>query len=157
MRRLRRRTRPVHVDLASEGGTIALAVADEVSKAEVGCRRRRRRGEAWRGATPKLRLHARVVSDLFTALPSRLRGRVDVITLHPPYVPVDEIEDLPEEIREWEPPTSPTGAPMGWGSSAARSASRPAWLRAGGWLLVEVSPDRASEVKRLFASGGSAT
>ena len=26
-----------------------------------------------------------------------------MITLHPPYVPRDEIEDLPDEIREWEP------------------------------------------------------
>ena len=28
---------------------------------------------------------------------------VDVITLHPPYVASGEIEDLPDEIREWEP------------------------------------------------------
>ena len=35
VRRLRSRKAPVHVDLATGGGTIALAVADEVPKAAV--------------------------------------------------------------------------------------------------------------------------
>ena len=35
VRRLRRRRHPVYVDLATGGGTIALAVADEVPEAEV--------------------------------------------------------------------------------------------------------------------------
>ncbi len=35
VRRLRGRKKPVHVDLATGAGTIALAVADEVPKAEV--------------------------------------------------------------------------------------------------------------------------
>ena len=42
VRRLRKRKRPVHVDLATGGGTIALAVAHEVPKADVSaptCRR----------------------------------------------------------------------------------------------------------------------
>ena len=157
VRRLRRRKHPVHVDLASGGGTIALAVADEVSKAEVwgadvagdAVKLARRNAEA-------LGLHARFVKgDLFTALPSRLRGRVDVITLHPPYVPVDEIDDLPEEIRDWEPPHTLTDRSTdGLGLVGRAVGESPRWLRAGGWLLVEVSPDRASEVKRLFASGG---
>ena len=43
------------------------------------------------------------VGDLFDALPKRLRGSVDVVTLHL-YVPAGEIDDLPDEIRDWEPP-----------------------------------------------------
>ena len=35
VRRLRKRKRPIHVDLATGAGTIALAVANEVPKARV--------------------------------------------------------------------------------------------------------------------------
>lgn len=157
VRRLRRRTRPVHVDLATGGGTIALAVADEVPKAEVwgadvagdAVKLARRNAEG-------LGLDARFVKgDLFAALPSRLRGRVDVITLHPPYVPVGEIGDLPDEIRDWEPPHTLTDhSTDGLGLIGRTVAGSPRWLRAGGWLLMEVSPDRVGEVKRLYSAGG---
>jgi release factor glutamine methyltransferase len=157
VRRLRRRAHPVHVDLATGGGTIALAVADEVPKAEVwgadvagdAVKLARRNADA-------LGLGARFVrGDLFEGLPSRLRGRVDVITLHPPYVPADELEDLPDEIRDWEPPHTLTDRSTdGLGLVGRAVAESPRWLRAGGWLLTEVSPDRASDVKRLYATGG---
>ena len=106
VRRLRGRKKPVHVDLATGGGTIALAVADEVPKATVwgtDCRAGRRQARSQERRNLDLRATF-VKGDLFGALPKKLRGQVDVITLHPPYVPVDEIEDLPDEIRDWEPP-----------------------------------------------------
>ncbi len=157
VRRLRRRRHPVYVDLATGGGTIALAVADEVPEAEVwgadiagdAVKLARRNADA-------LGLDARFVKgDLFAALPSRLRGRVDVITLHPPYVPAGEIEDLPDEIRDWEPPHTLTDhSTDGLGLIGRTVAESPRWLRAGGWLLMEVSPDRVGEVKRVYSAGG---
>jgi release factor glutamine methyltransferase len=157
VRRLRQRKRPVHVDLATGGGTIALAVADEVPKAEVwgadvagdAVRLARRNAQ-------DLGLDARFVrGDLFDPLPARLHGRVDVITLHPPYVPAGDLEDLPDEIREWEPPHTLTDRSSdGLGLIGRTVAESPRWLRAGGWLLMEVSPDRAVEVKRVYSAGG---
>lgn len=157
VRRLRRRSHPVHVDLATGGGTIALAVADEVPKAEVwGADVAKDAVRLARRNAGALGLDARFVrGDLFAALPSRLRGRVDVITLHPPYVPADELEDLPDEIRDWEPPHTLTDRSTdGLGLVGRTVAESPRWLRPGGWLLIEVSPDRASEVERLYSAGG---
>lgn len=157
IRRLRRRKHPVHVDVATGGGTIALAVADEVPKAEVwgtdvagdAVRLARKNAKA-------LGLRARFeVGDLFDALPKRLRGSVDVVTLHPPYVPVGEIDDLPDEIRDWEPPHTLTDhSTDGLGLIGRTVAGAPRWLRANGWLLMEVSPDRVKEVKRVYTAGG---
>jgi release factor glutamine methyltransferase len=157
IRRMRKRTRPVLVDLATGGGPIALSVADEVPGAQVW-------GSDVAGDAVKLaRKNAKgleleatfVVGDLFAALPKRLRGRVDVITLHPPYVPVDEIEDLPDEIRDWEPPHTLTDRSSdGLGLITRTVAAAPRWLRPNGWLLMEVSPDRVREVKRVYTAGG---
>lgn len=157
IRRLRGRTHPVHVDLATGGGAIALAVANEAPGTEVwgvdladdAVRLARRNAKA-------LELEASFrVGDLFGGLPARLRGSVDVITLHPPYVPVGELGDLPGEIRDWEPTHTLTDhSADGMGLITRTVSESPRWLRSSGWLLIEVSPDRARDVKRAFAAGG---
>ena len=105
VRRLRKRKRPVHVDLATGAGTVALAVANEVPKAAVyGADVATDAVKLARKNAKRLGLQARFAAgDLFDALPKTLRGTVDVITLHPPYVARGEIDDLPDEIRDWEP------------------------------------------------------
>jgi len=157
VRRLRGRKKPVHVDLATGGGTIALAVADEVPKAQVWGT------DVAADAVKLARKNAKMLDltatftrgDLFGALPKSLRGTVDVITLHPPYVPRDEIEDLPDEIRDWEPEHTLTDRSIdGMGLIHRTVEESPAWLRKGGWLLMEVSPDRAKGVKKVFRHGG---
>lgn len=157
IRRLRKRKRPVLVDLATGNGPVALAVADEVPKAEVwGTDVAADAVKLAKKNAKALSLNARfAVGDLFGGLPERLRGSVDVITLHPPYVPVAEVDDLPDEIRDWEPPHTLTDRSAdGLGLIGRTVREAPAWLRSNGWLLMEVSPDRASEVKRFLAKGG---
>jgi release factor glutamine methyltransferase len=157
VRRLRGRRRPVHVDLATGAGTIALAVANEVRKADVvGTDVSTEAVRQARANAKRLRLRARfVTSDLFASVPRALAGSVDVITLHPPYVPAHEVKDLPEEIREWEPAHTLTDRSrdgLGLISRTAREA--PAWLSPSGWLLMEVSPDRVTHVKRVLRGEG---
>lgn len=157
IRRLRRRKHPVHVDLATGGGTIALAVADEVPKAEVwGTDVAADAVKLARKNAAALRLRASFkVGDLFEGLPRRLLGSVDVITLHPPYVPAGEIDDLPDEIRDWEPPHTLTDhSTDGLGLIGRTVEDAPRWLRPNAWLLMEVSPDRVKEIKRVYAVGG---
>lgn len=157
MRRLRGRGRPVHVDLATGAGTIALAVAKEVRGArvtgtdisDVAVRLARKNAE-------RLRIRARFVrGDLFAGLPNDLAGRVDVITLHPPYVPSIELKDLPEEIREWEPAHTLTDRSRDGLSLITRAAREaPSWLSPNGWLLLEVSTDRVKDVKPVLQRAG---
>lgn len=157
VRRLRTRRRPVHVDLATGAGTIALAVAHEVPRATVvGADVSREAVALARRNARELRVGARFVTgDLFGGLPRSLAGTVDVVTLHPPYVPAPELKDLPDEIREWEPEHTLTDRSrdgLGLISRTAREA--PAWLSPSGWLLLEVSPDRVAHVKRVLRAEG---
>jgi release factor glutamine methyltransferase len=156
VRRLRRRKKPVHVDLATGGGTIALAVADEVPKAAVyGADVSKDAIKLARRNAKDLELDIRfLVADLFDGLPKKLRGEVDVITLHPPYVAKDEIATLPEEIRDWEPVHTLTDGSDGLRLIRRTIREAPAWLRSGGWLLMEVDPDRGREVMPLYRRGG---
>jgi release factor glutamine methyltransferase len=153
MRRLRGRPRPIHVDLATGAGTIALAIANEVPGATVvGTDLSGDAVKLARKNAERLGVGARFVKgDLFTGLPRSLSGSVDVITLHPPYVPMRELRDLPEEIRAWEPEHTLTDRSrdgLGLISRAAREAPR--WLSRHGWFLMEVSPDRVAVVKKVL-------
>lgn len=154
VRRLRGRRAPVAVDLATGVGPVALAVASEVPRAEVratdilaaGIRQARRNAR-----TLGIRNVSFHTGDLFDPLPRRLRGRVDVVTIHPPYVPAEEVDDLPLEVRGFEPVETLTDrSPGGMGLAERAGAEARSWLRPGGWLLVEVSPDRARAVRGLL-------
>lgn len=157
VRRLRGRHRPVAVDLATGGGTVALAIANEVPGVRVfGTDISLAAVRVARENARLLRLRATFAKgDLFGGLPGDLRGRVDVITLHPPYVARDEIHELPEEIRRFEPVHTLTDRSLDGLGLVGRSASEgPGWLKPGGWLLIEVSPDRARSVGSVLRRNG---
>jgi release factor glutamine methyltransferase len=158
VRRLRRRRNPITIDLATGIGPVALAVAHAVSGAEVHgtdisrTAIRQARANAAALGLPNATFHC---GDLFGSLPAGLRSRVDVITVHPPYVPPAELDELPLEIRGFEPKDALTDLSAdGLGLLERTVEEAPDWLRPGGWLLVEVSPDRARAVRsRLVRSG----
>jgi release factor glutamine methyltransferase len=157
VRRLRQRKAPVAVDLATGGGTIALAVANEAPGAAVyGTDVSRDAIKLARRNAKRLELEVDFrVGDLFGALPKKLRGSVDVITLHPPYVASNEIDDLPDEIREWEPVHTLTDrSDDGLGLIRRTVDEAPRWLKSRGWLLMEVDPDRARDVMPIYRQGG---
>ncbi|MDP8957010.1 MAG: peptide chain release factor N(5)-glutamine methyltransferase [Actinomycetota bacterium] len=158
IRRLRPRRRPVHVDLATGVGPVALAVADALRRARVfgvdisGPAL----SVARRNATRlKLRNATFLRGDLFAPLPKSIMGSVDVVTIHPPYVARGEVKDLPDEIRRFEPRESITDfSRTGLGLLERTTSEAPRWLRDDGWLLVEVSPDRARSVASLLRRSG---
>jgi release factor glutamine methyltransferase len=157
VRRLRRRKSPVHVDLATGLGTIALAVANEVPHAKVyGADLAEDAVLLARKNAKRLKLRARFVqSDMFDGLPTSLQGTVDVLTIHPPYVAAGELDDLPDEIRAWEPEHTLTDRSVDGLGLVERTVSEgPRWLRPKGWLLIETDPDRARDVKRVMRAGG---
>jgi len=159
VRRLRRRRRAVAVDLATGGGTIALAIANETRGVEVvGTDISADAVRIARTNADRLGLAATFVrGDLFGALPQRLRGSVDVITLHPPYVARGELKDLPEEIKRFEPAHTLTDRSIdGLGLIERTAGESGEWLRPGGWLLIEISPDRARAVSSLLRRNGFA-
>jgi release factor glutamine methyltransferase len=156
-KRLRRRRRPVLVDIATGGGTIALAVANEVRGVRAfGTDISREAIRVARANARQLGLRATFVAgDLFGPLPEELWGKVDVVTLHPPYVAKSELRELPDEIRRWEPAHTLTDRSTdGLGLIERTAVEAGTWLKPGGWLLIEVSPDRARSVRSLMHWNG---
>ena len=158
LRKLRRRKNPVIVDVCTGAGPIALALADELPTAEVwgadisveGLAQGRE--NAKRLGLDNLRFKK---SDMYDALPSRLRGTVDLIAGHVPYVPLDEVEDLPAEVREFEPIYTLTDESFdGLGLMRRAVEESVEWLKPGGWLLLELSHDLPAKVRRLAKKAG---
>jgi release factor glutamine methyltransferase len=139
---------PVVVDVGTGTGAIALALkrlrpdarvlATDVSEDAVAVAR---------ANASRLDLDVEVLhGDLMDAVPPDLFGRVDLVVSNPPYVTRDEYEDLPPEVR-----AEPFEALVGGTDVHRRLAdAAPAWLRPGGWLVVEIGASQGSEVAELL-------
>jgi release factor glutamine methyltransferase len=160
VKRLRRRKDPVVVDVCAGAGPIALAIADELPDAEVWATDIDAGGLAL-GRRNAKRLGIDNVtfrtSDMYGALPGRIKGRVDVITGHIPYVPPEEVDDLPSEVREYEPLFTLSDSSSD-GLDLIRMATQeaPAWLKPGGWLMMEISEDLGRKVSKICKQAGFA-
>jgi release factor glutamine methyltransferase len=152
--RLRQRQLPTAVDVATGAGPIALAIAR-------GARHARVYGtDIAADAVEQARANARANGlrnvhfrrgDVLGGLPRAIRGGVDVITAHPPYVPSGELGLLPDEVANYEPEHTLTdGSPDGLELVRRLAEQSADWLRPGGWLLVELSPDRVRGATAIF-------
>ena len=94
------------------------------------------------------------VGDLFTALPDRLRGRVDILICNAPYVPTGDVAFLPAEARDHEPLVALDGGLDGLAVLRRAAAGAPSWLAPGGALLVETSDRQAAEMAAAMTAAG---
>ena len=92
--------------------------------------------------------------DLYAALPDDLRGRVDLLVVNAPYVPTAAITTMPPEARDHEPHVALDGGADGLDVQRRVAADAPAWLRAGGALLIETGADQAPHTAAVFAAAG---
>lgn len=150
------RPSPLLVDLCCGNGAVGLAVATalhgrarlhaaDVDPAAVRCARRNLAGLA------QARVHR---GDLFAALPTALRGHVDVLTANVPYVPSADLPLLPPEARDHEPRTALDGGPDGLALLRRVAAHAPRWLAPGGCLLTETSEAQAEAARTLLTDAG---
>ncbi|HET6505114.1 MAG TPA: putative protein N(5)-glutamine methyltransferase [Amycolatopsis sp.] len=92
--------------------------------------------------------------DLFEALPSALRGRVDILLANVPYVPSEAVELMPPEARDHEPRVALDGGADGLDVLRRVAGAAPVWLAPGGHLLVEASERQVPDATRAFTAGG---
>jgi len=100
---------------------------------------------------------AAYVGDLWAALPTRLRGRVDVVVANVPYVPTTEVAAMPAEAREHEPRTALDGGGDGLDVLRRVADEALAWLAPRGWLLTETSRGQAGTAAAILAGAGLET
>jgi release factor glutamine methyltransferase len=151
--KLKRRKTRVAVDAATGVGPVALAIAHKVPGAQVwgtdisaeALRQARTNARALGLDNVKF-----VTGSLLDALPGALRGIVDVMTSHPPYVARHEVADLPAEVRDFEPVESLTDDEDGFALIRQLVSDAPEWLRPDGWLLLEVGTYIARPVRSIL-------
>ena len=139
---------PVVVDAGTGTGAIALAIKDERPGAKVFATDRSPEAVELAGANAeRLGLDVTVIEgDLLQPLPADLRGWVDLVVSNPPYVPPEELEDLPPEVRA-DPPLALVDDGAVYGRLAAQALR---WLRDGGALALEIDARRASDVAEIL-------
>ena len=147
---------PVVVDLCCGSGAVGVALAANVTGIElhaadidpiaVACARRNVGaigGTVYEG-------------DLFAALPTTLRGRVDVLVANTPYVPTAAIRLMPPEARLHEARIALDGGADGLDVQRRVAAEASGWLAAAGSMLVEVSERQVSRTVKVMADHGLA-
>ena len=144
------------VDLCCGSGAVGVAIASRVPGVQlhaadidpvaVSCGRRnvtKVGGQIYQG-------------DLYSALPSKIRGRVRLLAVNAPYVPTGALYTMPLEARNYEPRVSLDGGIDGLDLHRRVIAEAAEWLAPGGHLLIETSERQAAGTAAIMAAAGFA-
>jgi release factor glutamine methyltransferase len=149
--------KPTAVDLGTGTGAIALSLAAEHPSVEVWATDRS--VDALDVARANLaglgRPAARVrmaEGHWYGALPAEMQGEVDLVVSNPPYVAAGD--ELPDEVRLWEPEVALVPGPSGLEDLELVVVESIVWLRPGGTLVVEHSDVQGEAVRGLAEGAG---
>jgi len=78
----------------------------------------------------------------------------DLIVSNPPYVRTRELTELMPDVQDWEPVTALDGGPDGMSYYRQIAVHASKRLVHGGWIVVEIGAQMASEVSQMFAVAG---
>jgi release factor glutamine methyltransferase len=92
-------------------------------------------------------------SHLFSAL--RREPFFDIIVSNPPYVAREDLEQLPDGIRNFEPFRALDGGERGLEILRELTAQVPAYLKEGGLFATEIAPDQDEAVASFMEKTGS--
>ncbi len=158
VKKMRKARSPVIVDVCTGQGPIALAMAHELDGSQVFGM------DIDAGGLAQGRANAKELGidnatfkkgDLYHPLPKKLLGGVDLITADVPYVPQEELEDLPAEVKDYEPVYTLSDLSDD-GLNLMRRAVVEAvpWLKPGGWIMLELADDLAKKVRKMCEKAG---
>ncbi len=145
------------LDLGTGSAAIAVSLARELGDAEIwvtdissGALSIARANAARHGVEERIRF---LQGDIFE--PARdHRDFFDMVVSNPPYVRRGEIQDLPPEVRDWEPRQALDGGEDGMDFIRQIVQRGHLYLVGGGFVALEIGADLGGEVAQLFASAG---
>lgn len=148
----------IAVDLGTGSGVLALAVARCYPRAEVhGVDLSPEAIEVARANGRSLGLAVEFhVGDLFSALPARLRHRIDLVVSNPPYVAEREWDGLPPDVKQ-EPRVALISGPTGTEVLERIAAQASGWLTPGATIACEMGESQANSLRAVFSSLGEVT
>lgn len=137
-------------------GAVAIALAKELDQAEIvatdisaGACSLAQENAAAHGVTGRVRF---VLGDLFPVGEKPF----SLICSNPPYIPTAEVLALAPEVRYYEPLTALDGGEDGLSFFRRIAQGTPAFLVAGGWLLLEMGQGQAPQVEAILKEQGFA-
>jgi release factor glutamine methyltransferase len=91
----------------------------------------------------------------WNALPTELRGHVDVAVCNPPYI-AEHDNEVADDVRKWEPHSALFAPNNGMADIevVARDASE--WLSVGGWLVLEIGYQQGDAVRKVLSEANLA-
>ncbi|MFQ5989989.1 MAG: peptide chain release factor N(5)-glutamine methyltransferase [Candidatus Methylomirabilales bacterium] len=159
--RLKQLATPVIGDVGTGSGAIAVAMAKmlpcarvyatEISRDAIAVARENANAHGVEGQIVFLQ------GDLLEPLLAQgLIGQCDLIVSNPPYIATNELALLPPEVH-YEPVEALNGGPDGLDCHRRIIGETSVLLRPGGWLGLEIAPDKASSLMRLLRDQGRFT
>lgn len=143
---------PLVVEFCAGSGAISAAILDELPAARViAVEKSMTAAEYLRRNLASDRAKV-VVQDIAERL--KIGEPADLVVANPPYIPLNQREVLPAEVRDHDPELALFGGGDGLAlfPMVARAAAR--LLAPGGWLVVEHGDDQSAAVRAILAGHG---
>ena len=90
------------------------------------------------------------LSNVFDNLQDKKDEKFDLIVSNPPYISSEEMKTLQREVRDFEPHIALTDGKNGLSIVEKIIDDAPKFLKADGFLLMEIGFDQASNVQEMF-------
>lgn len=144
--------RPLIIDVGTGSGAVALALANELPRAEVHAVDISPDAlEVAHANAARLELEHRVrfhVTDLLTGFPDEF---ADIIVSNPPYVGETETDKVQAQVKAFEPHIAVFGGQEGTEIIGRIIEQAQRVVKAGGWLLMEIGYTQSKRVEGLLA------
>jgi len=149
---------PLALDICTGCGNIACSIATYVptarlfateSSAEAALLARKNAERL--GVSEQVKI---VEGDLFSPLEGKLPRQADLVVSNPPYISAGQFEKLPREVRDYEPRSALLSGPKGTEFHQRIAKEGLEFLKPGGYIAMEISPEQAEQVREILSALG---